>query len=102
MPELLEVPSPLIGYRERLESLVEQRDQASAEAEELTAGMREVALFRAANAMGCLGGMADPLLRYAERAEGRIKDLESALRRVRDADDAELLTVRALAREVLA
>lgn len=48
-----------------------ERDEAKFDAENLIAGMREVALFRAANAQACLGGLVRPLLTEARRLEAQ-------------------------------
>jgi hypothetical protein len=52
----------------RLVALEAERDEASAFAETQIAGMREVALMRAANAQALIGTLARPLLAELKRA----------------------------------
>lgn len=59
----------LDDLEERLKGLERTRDDATEEADREQAGMREVALFRAANAQGCIGQLARPLLAEARRLE---------------------------------
>ena len=73
----------------RVASLMAERDAASTEAEELTAGMREVALFRAANAQGCLGQMTPYLLEELRKTREHEKELAALVREFLIHDDQE-------------
>lgn len=61
------VPPDLGTCRLNIELFIKERDEATADAERQQAGMREVALFRAANYQGLLGNYALPLLNECER-----------------------------------
>ncbi len=67
----------------RVAALMTTRDEATADAEGQIAGMREVALFRAANAQGCLGQMTPYLLDQLRLARGHDALLASLLRGMR-------------------
>lgn len=60
-------------FEERITSLIDERDEASAFAETQQAGMKEVALFRAANAQGQLGTFARPLLNEVKRLRAALE-----------------------------
>lgn len=55
--------------------LEQERDEATAEADRQNAGMREVALMRAANAAACLGHYTRPLLDRIETLVSLLRDV---------------------------
>lgn len=62
-------------WAEHIAKLERERDEATTAAEGEIAGMREVALFRAANAQGCLGNYARPLLTEVERLRAALEKI---------------------------
>lgn len=70
----------LVRVRSLVDEYVRERDEASADAERQKAGMREVALFRAANYQGLLGGLAVPLLAECERLTALLHRIATARR----------------------
>lgn len=73
----------LTETRQRIERLERERDEARADADQQIAGMREVALFRAANAQGCLGSYARPLLDEVDRLTPVLEAAAAILRPAR-------------------
>ncbi len=71
----------------RVASLIQERDEAAADAENQFAGLREVALFRAANTQGCLGQLTPYLLEELRKAREHEALLTSLVREFLIHDD---------------